>query len=79
MNETTETYPIRAEFTVHTLNADGQARAKDVAKLFSVLLDGLGCHIAGTSGRTMAIVRTKLQEAMQFAVLAVAEDPENQG
>lgn len=69
---------IRNEFKSHILNGDGVGRTADVAKLYSVFLNNLEA-VVGTDGREMAIVRTKLQEAKMFTVLAVAVKPENQG
>lgn len=72
-----KTYPIRPEFDVHMLNADGKGRAHDIAKQFSVCLNHLEA-IIGADGREMAIVRTKLQEACFFAKRAMAVKAENQ-
>lgn len=68
---------IREEFAVHKLNDVGMLRARDIAKLFSLFLNSIEAH-CGASGREMAIVRTKLQEAAFFAKRAIALDPESQ-
>lgn len=68
---------IRSEFTVHLLNADGIAKAAMLAHIFSVALNGIE-EITGSSGREIAIVRTKMEEASFFAKKAMASLPENQ-
>jgi hypothetical protein len=67
---------IRPEFNYHQLNQEGVRKAKTVSILFSNLLDELE-GICG-SGREIAIVRTKLEEASFFAKKAVAVNPDNQ-
>lgn len=67
----------RAEFAVHLLNDLGKDRAGLIAEEFTILLNHLEL-INGTSGREMAIVRTKLEEAAFFAKKAMAVRPENQ-
>lgn len=71
---------IRDEFKVHLLNPEGLDKATRLAQAFSVCLDIVeeivgdvqegGAIVA--SGRDMAIVRTKLQEASFFAKRAMA-------
>lgn len=68
---------IRDEFTFHKLNEKGIEKAKEIAVRFSILLNELEYTI-GSSGREMAIVRTKLEEASFFAKKAMAVRPENQ-
>ncbi len=68
---------IRDEFSWARLNELGISRATEVARFFSTLLDSLESITPG-NGRSMAIVRTKLQEASYFAKRAVAEQTENQ-
>ena len=68
---------IRDEFSVHMLNELGLDRAKQIAAMFSNLLDNLE-DITPGNGREMAVVRTKLQEAAFFAKRAIAMQLENQ-
>lgn len=68
---------MRAEFAVHMLNDDGKMKAGGIAEAFTTLLNTLE-EWAGTTGREMAIVRTKLEEASFFAKKAMAVRPENQ-
>lgn len=67
----------RDEFSVHILSDEGVEKAKRIASLFTLLLDGLE-EACGDDGRDMAIVRTKLQEAAFFARRAMAVREENQ-
>lgn len=67
---------IRPEFQVHMLNDLGKARAKDIAVAFSDLLDRLEAQ--GITGRDMALVKTKLEEACFVAKRGMASLPENQ-
>jgi hypothetical protein len=67
---------IRPEFQVHMLTPLGQARAKDIAVAFSDLLDRLEAQ--GITGRDMALVKTKLEEACFVAKRGMASLPENQ-
>lgn len=62
---------LRAEFVVHRLNQDGMERVARVATLYSDLLQELE-DLAGTAGREMSIVRTKLEEAAFFTNRAIA-------
>ena len=68
---------IRDEFTVHLLNEDGKAAARELAEKFSEFLDEVEA-LCGTAGREMAIVRTKVQEASMFAKRAIASRVELQ-
>ena len=63
-------------FKVHRLNDQGMAEAKVLEEAFASFLGDLE-DICGESGREMAIVRTKLQEASFFAKRAMAMNPEN--
>lgn len=67
---------IRPEFQVHMLSELGKARAKDIACAFSDLLDRLEAQ--GITGRDMALVKTKLEEACFVAKRGMASLPENQ-
>lgn len=68
---------IRPEFQVHLLNEAGIERARQLAESFTGFLNIIE-EIAGTSGREIAIVRTKLEEASFFAKKAMASQPQNQ-
>lgn len=68
---------IRNEFKVHRLNEDGIKRAEEIGVLFTNFLDELEKTI-GTTGREVAIVRTKMEEAGFFAKKAMAVKVENQ-
>lgn len=68
---------MRSEFQVHLLNEQGISRAKTLAAIFTECLDSIEAY-AGTDGREMSIVRTKLEEASFFAKKAMASRPENQ-
>lgn len=67
----------RSEFAVHLLNDDGKNKAGVLGDLFSHLLNEVE-QVVGTTGREIAIVRTKLEEASFFAKKAMAVRPENQ-
>ena len=67
---------IRPEFKVHMLNESGKKKVTSLAAYFSILLDGV--EAAGVTGRELALVKTKLEEAAFFAKRAVASLPENQ-
>lgn len=76
---------IRDEFRVHFLNAQGLAKATDLASLFSAFLGAIEIVVGPTNlsmrwGGTaeMAIVQQKLQEASFYAKRAMAKDPANQ-
>jgi len=67
-------------FEVHMLNEQGKSKAKTIAEAFDVLLTTVNA-VAGsspTSGRELAIVKTKLEEACFFAKKAMANQAENQ-
>ena len=70
---------MRDEFFVHMLNDAGKSKAAAIAEAFSACFDAVE-KIAGVkdTGRELAIVRTKLQEAVFFAKRAVAIQKENQ-
>ena len=63
-------------FKAHMLNAEGIAKARDMAESFDVLLEHL--KLLGVDGRYAALVATKLEEACFFAKKAIAIKPENQ-
>lgn len=67
----------RDEFAVHMLNDQGKQKAAQIADSLSVCLDNLE-SIVGSSGREMAIVRTKMEEASFFAKKGMAVQPGNQ-
>lgn len=67
---------MNKEFQVHTLNAAGITKAKEVAKHFDTLLEALLNLMP--SGRELSLVRTKLEEASFFAKKGIANDPMNQ-
>lgn len=70
---------MRAEFEVHMLNESGKQKAQDIAWNFEMCLNSIEIICgAGSSGREMAIVRTKLEEACFFAKKAMARQSENQ-
>jgi hypothetical protein len=68
---------MHKEFEVHLLNEQGIEKANQLAKIFDLALTGIEV-LAGTGGREMSIVRTKLEEASFFAKKAMAILPENQ-
>lgn len=63
-------------FQVHMLNEAGKGKAQAIASSFDTLLSDLAKH-CGT-GREMAIVKTKLEEACFFAKKAMANQIDNQ-
>jgi hypothetical protein len=67
----------RSEFQFHRLNENAIETAKQIAESFTALLDYLEGTV-GTTGREIAIVRTKLEEASFFAKKALAVREENQ-
>lgn len=67
---------IRPEFKVHMVSTLGRGKCESVAEGFSILLDGL--EGLGITGRDLALVKTKLEEAAFFAKRGVASLPENQ-
>jgi hypothetical protein len=67
---------MRPEFKVHMLNASGKAKARGIAENFSALLDAV--EAAGCTGRDLALVKTKLEEACFCAKRGMASLPENQ-
>lgn len=66
---------IRPEFQVHLLNEQGLAKAEDLALMFSNFLDAI--EDIGVTGRELALVTTKLQEASHFAKRSIALDKGN--
>ena len=68
---------IRDEFDTYDMSNAGQARAFDIAMVFTEALDAIE-KIVGKEGRDMAIVRTKLEEACFFAKRANSRKPESQ-
>lgn len=67
---------IRPEFKVHMLNESGKRKARQLAEGFSILLDGV--EAAGVTGRDLALVKTKLEEACFAAKRGMASLMENQ-
>jgi hypothetical protein len=63
-------------FETHLLNETGIGRAKVIGLAFQSLLTELSQYCA--SGRELAIVKTKLEEACFWAKRAMAVQPENQ-
>ena len=64
-------------FEAHKLNSVGLRKANEIAFYFDNLLSALEIPCEG-SGREMAIVKTKLEEACFFAKKAMAQNEENQ-
>ncbi len=67
---------MRPEFKVHMLNESGKKKAAAIAEGFSILLDGLEAQ--GLTGRDLALVKTKLEEACFVAKRGMASLIENQ-
>lgn len=67
---------VRPEFEVHMLNESGKQKAGALAYEFSHLLDFI--ERCGVTGRPLALVKTKLEEAAFYAKKGMAELPENQ-
>lgn len=67
---------VHPAFAVHLLNVQGLEKSKAVRRSFSDLLYRLEELLE--PGREFALVRTKLEEAQQFAARAVALAPANQ-
>lgn len=67
---------IRPEFAVQMLNAAGKRKALDLAEVFSEALEQI--EFLGVTGRELALVKTKLEEASYFAKRGIASLPENQ-
>ena len=63
----------RGEFCSYKLDDSEYRKAQEVRRLFSEHLDKLE-SVFGTTGREVAIVRTKLEEACMFAVRAVVKN-----
>lgn len=68
---------MNKEFEVHMLNAEGVKKANVIANIFDTALDNL-LLLIGVSGREVAIVKTKMEEASFFSKKAMASRPENQ-
>lgn len=66
---------IRSEFQTHMLNDAGKAHVIEIAEVFSTALNKLEELIG--SGRELAIVKTKLEEACFFAKRGMASKAEN--
>lgn len=67
---------VRPEFQVHMLNERGEEKARVLVTAFGALLDGVEAQ--GVTGRELALVKTKLEEACFFAKKGIASLPENQ-
>lgn len=67
---------IRPEFQVHMLNDAGKTKARALALIFSTALEQI--EATGVTGRELALVKTKLEEASYFAKRGIASLPENQ-
>lgn len=67
---------VRPEFTVHTLNESGKAKANNIALHFSQLLDVI--ESSGVTGRQLALVKTHLETACFNAKRGIAELIANQ-
>jgi hypothetical protein len=67
---------IRPEFQYHPLNERGVAACNEVRGNFTELLTKIEATIP--AGRERSLVVTKLQEACNWAVRAVATTPANQ-
>lgn len=63
-------------FTYRRLNAHGYAKIHNVNNSFSILLDNLKKIVP--DGRHLAIVKTKLEEAVFFAHKGIALHIDNQ-
>lgn len=73
---------VHKAFEVHMVNERGKIAAQQIATLFNNLLSNL--YSLNLTGREMAIVETKLEEACFFAKKAMASnriytDSEEQG
>lgn len=68
--------PVRPEFKVHRLNAEGMAKAQRIAEIFSYALNELD-DVLGDC-REKSIVKTKLEEAAFFAKRGMAQHVFNQ-
>lgn len=66
----------RPEFSVHMLNEAGKMKARALAIDFSTLLDRI--EASGCTGRDLALVKTKLEEACFVAKRGMASLLENQ-
>lgn len=64
-------------FATHFLSAEGKEKAKKLTEAFSSLMQAV-IDICGPSGREVAIVKTKLEEASFFAKKAMSSRTENQ-
>ena len=73
-----ETAPVshHPEFEVHILNELGIARARSLAGVFDRALTDIIDLVP--TGRDLAIVKTKLEEACFFGKKGIAKNPENQ-
>jgi hypothetical protein len=67
---------VHKEFEVHTLNEAGTNNTKQIAACFDVLMNAITDLVP--SGRELAIVKTKLEEACFFAKKGIACSPYNQ-
>lgn len=71
---------VRSEFQVHLLNDEGISKAAELSVVFSQALTKIEHLVPRTpeTGRLLALVTTKLQEASFFAKRAIAVDVTNQ-
>lgn len=69
---------VRPEFSVHMLNDEGRKKATQLAESFSALMEAIEGLAAGGDARSLAISKTKLEEACFFAKRAMASAPSNQ-
>ena len=77
MSEQAEQTPKKnAEFAVHMLNDEGKQKAARIQQAFDVCLNTL--TDVCTTGRELAVCKTKLEEACFFAKKAMAINLGNQ-
>lgn len=69
---------LNTEFEVYSLNSEGIDKANTIAVLFDNLLNELRAEGVCLPGRSLEIVKTKLEEACFFAKKAMAINPCNQ-
>lgn len=64
-------------FEAYPLTSQGQGKVARVREAFSAVLQALIAE-CGPSGREIALVRTKLEEACFYAIRAISTRTENQ-